>query len=161
MPLNEKNPLELNMKKLIALLVLTVLLAGGGLAALPGPSQAQVYPAPPVQAVATPWVGPNTPWVYYNGDWFMNGLLYYFFGPKYGWAPYYSYPSTYIVRPNYWYAPRWHDWYRSHPAYWQNFQRSYPYWREHRVGHRYGQDFYERHHHGQGGGWHHGWHGEH
>ncbi len=33
--------------------------------------------------------------VYYNGDWFLNGILYYFFGPRYGWAPYYAYAPTY------------------------------------------------------------------
>ncbi len=114
------------MKKLITLLMLAILLAGGALAALPAASQAQVYPPPPVRPVATPWVGPNTPWVYYNGDWFLNGVLQYFFGPRYGWAPYYAYPRTYIVRPGNWYAPKWHDWYRAHPAYWNNFHSQLP-----------------------------------
>ena len=41
--------------------------------------------------------------------------------------------NTYIVRPGRWYAPKWHDWYRSHPVYWNNFHRSYPYWRNHRM----------------------------
>jgi hypothetical protein len=158
--LEKKIRLEPNMKKLITFFMLAVLLSGGALAALPAASQAQVYPPPSVQPVATPWVGPNTPWVYYNGDWFLNGVLQYFFGPRYGWAPYYAYPRTYIVRPGNWYAPKWHEWYRTHPVYWDNFHRSYPYWRNHQVGHHYDQNFYERHHHGQGGGWHHGWHGE-
>ncbi|MCL4501645.1 MAG: hypothetical protein M1438_07275 [Deltaproteobacteria bacterium] len=149
------------MKKLFNILLLTIMLAGVALAGLPGPSSAQVYPPPTVQPVATPWVGPNTPWVYYNGDWFRNGVLQYFFGPQYGWAPYYAYPRTYIVRPNNWYGPRWHDWYRAHPSYWNNFHRSYPYWRNHQVGHHYDQRFYEQYHRGHGGGWHHGWHGEH
>ncbi len=146
------------MKKLITVLLLAVLVAGGALSALPGASQAQVvYTAPPAAPYANPWVGPNTPWTYYNGDWFLNGVLQYFFGPKYGWAPYYAYPQTYVVRPGHWYGPNWNNWYRAHPVYWDNFHRSYPYWRNHHVGYRYGQDFYERHHHGQGGGWHRGW----
>jgi hypothetical protein len=151
--------LEPNMKKLITILMLTVLLAGGALAALPGPSQAQVYP-PPVVVQAAPWVGPNTPWVYYNGDWFLNGVLHYFFGPQYGWAPYYSYPRTYIVRPGRWYGPKWHNWYRSHPVYYENFRRSYPYWRNHHAGRHYDQRFYKQYHHGHGRGWHRGWQGE-
>ena len=71
------------------------------------PCQAQFieYQAPPPNAYEQPWVGPNTPWTYYNGDWFLNGILYYFFGPQYGWAPYYAYGPSYIVRPNNWYAP--------------------------------------------------------
>ncbi len=147
------------MKRLVGILMLVVLVAGGVLGAVPSPSQAQVYPPPPVQPVANPWVGPNTPWVYYNGDWFLNGILYYFFGNRYGWAPYYAYPRTYVVRPNNWYAPRWNDWYRAHPVYWQNFHRSYPYWRDHYHGRHYDENFYKRYHHDQGGGWHHGWQG--
>jgi hypothetical protein len=161
MPLFKKKfSMEPNMKKLITYFLLAILVVGGALAALPAPSQAQAYPPPPVRPVATPWVGPNTPWVYYNDDWFLNGVLNYFFGPKYGWAPYYAYPRTYIVRPSKWYAPRWNSWYRSHPVYWNNFKRSYPYWQEHRIGQRYGEDFYRQHHRDQGGGWHHGGHGE-
>ena len=148
------------MKKLRFILMIAILLTGGVMSTMSTPSQGQVYAPPPPIPVSTPWVGPNTPWVFYNGDWFLNGVLSYFFGPKYGWAPYYAYPSTYIVRPSNWYAPRWHDWYRAHPVYWEKFHRSYPYWRDHHVGRRYGEDFYERHHHGQGGGWHHGWHGD-
>ena len=148
------------MQKLIALLMLTVLMAGGALGALPAPVSAQV-PPPVVRPVAvTPWVGANTPWVFYNGDWFLNGILYYFFGPKYGWAPYYAYPRAYIVRPTQWYKPHWHNWYKGHPAYWENFHRAYPYWHDHQVGRFYGEDFYNRHHPGQGGGWQHGWHGQ-
>jgi hypothetical protein len=108
-----------------------------------------------------PWVGQNTPWTYYNGDWFLNGVLYYFFGPKYGWAPYYSYAPVYVVRPPQWYGPKWNKWYRAHPVYWQNFNRAYPYWRNHRAGYRYNEAFYNQHHHGQGGGWQHGYHGDH
>ena len=148
------------MQKLIALFMLTVLLAGGALSALPAPVSAQV-PPPVVRPVAvTPWVGANTPWVFYNGDWFLNGILYYFFGPKYGWAPYYAYPRAYIVRPTSWYKPHWHNWYKAHPVYGENFHRLYPHWRDHRVGRVYGEDFYNRHHPGQGGGWQHGWHGQ-
>jgi hypothetical protein len=64
----------------------------------------------PQDPYASPWVGPNTPWVFYQGDWFSNGMLYYFYGNQYGWAPYYAYPSTYIVREVYWYGPKWTTW---------------------------------------------------
>ena len=151
------------MKKLIFLMVLAIVVAGGAVAALPGPSQAQIIElqiAPP-DPCGQPWVGPDTSWVYYNGDWFLNGILYYFFGSRYGWAPYYSYAPTYIVRPGKWYGPKWEGWYRSNPHYWENFRRDYPYWRDHRHGRRYDQNFYNEHHHGQGGGWHRGWHGHH
>ena len=63
------------MKKLSILLILAIFLGVGMIGAMPGVSQAQV--------VSAPYVGPNTPWVYYNGDWFLNGILYYFFGPRY------------------------------------------------------------------------------
>jgi|UniRef100_A0A7V6DQS6 hypothetical protein len=151
------------MKKVSILLVLALLVTGSALGVTSLPAQAQVYgPPPPAAALPPqPWVGPNTPWVYYNGDWFLNGVLYYFFGPKYGWAPYYAYAPVYIVRPAKWYGPHWHNWYRAHPVYWQNFQRAYPYWRTHHVGYRYDERFYNRYHHGQGGGWQHGYHGEH
>jgi len=43
---------------------------------------------------------------------------------QYGWAPYYAYPPTYIVRPNIWYAPKWNAWYQGHPNYWDNFHDS-------------------------------------
>jgi len=143
------------MKKLTFILVLAVLLGGSALAAMSTPSYAQAYqyPSRPGDPYARPWVGPDTPWVYYNGDWFLNGLLYNFFGNQYGWAPYYAYPPTYIVRPNDWYAPRWHAWYQGHPHYWNNFQRQYPYWRRHHVGQHYDQNFYNQHHRGQGAGW--------
>lgn len=149
------------MKKFTLILLMAVLLAGGAVVARSGPSQAQgyEYPPPPADAYAYPWVGPSTPWVYYNGDWFLNGLLYYFFGPQYGWCPYYAYPPTYIVRPPEWYAPRWLTWYRGHPTYWQHFTQAYPYWRTHRQGQRYSERFYEEHHRGQGGGWQKGFHG--
>jgi len=143
------------MKKLTFILVIAILLAGGAVAAMSAPSYAQgyEYAPPPADIFAQPWVGPNTPWVYYNGDWFLNGILYYFFGPRYGWAPYYSYAPTYIVRPGDWYAPRWLVWYQGNPQYYQQFQQAYPYWRGHREGQRYDQNFYEQHHSGQGGGW--------
>jgi hypothetical protein len=146
------------MKKLVLILVLAVLMTGGGLSAMSTPSYARVYkyPPPPPNLYAYPWVGPNTPWVYYNGDWFLKGMLYYFFGPQYGWAPYYAYPPTHMVRPKTWYAPRWRAWYVGHPHYWQNFSRQYPYWRNHRTGQPYDRQFYEKHHHGQGPGWHKG-----
>ena len=107
------------MKKLTLILALAILLAGGAVAAMSAPAQAQYgynYPPPPADSYAQPWVGPNTPWVYYNGDWFVKGLLYYFFGPQYGWAPYYSYPPTYIERPSNWYEPKWHAWYQRQPS---------------------------------------------
>jgi hypothetical protein len=144
------------MKKLCLVLTLAILLAGGAIGATSTSAGAQVYPPPPQNLYATPWVGPSTPWVYYNGDWFLNGILYYFFGPRYGWAPYYSYAPTYIVRPQQWYAPRWNVWYKGHPQYWVNFQKQYPYWREHRHGQRYNEVFYNQHHRGQGPGWHKG-----
>src|SRR5512140_3426486 len=75
------------------------------------------YPPPPQNIYATPWVGANTPWVFYQGDWFLNGMLYQNYGNQYGWAPYYAYPSTYIVRPNDWYGQRWNTWYQQNPNY--------------------------------------------
>ena len=116
-------------------------------------------PPPPQYAYGAPYVGTNTPWVFYQGDWFMNGLLYYFFGPQHGWAPYYSYPTTYIVRTPYWYAPRWNTWYQQHPQYVHTFTQRYPYWHNHHVGQHYDQNFYNKYHHGQGGGWQKGFHG--
>jgi hypothetical protein len=150
------------MKRLSSALAVAILLAVGALAVTPAPSSAQVYtyPGPPANIYATPWVGANTPWVYYKGDWFLNGVLYYFFGPKHGWAPYYSYPTTYIVRPKAWYAPKWNAWYKNNPVYWNNFTRSYPYWQGHNYWRRYDQRFYNQYHHGQGAGWHKGYHGQ-
>jgi len=148
------------MKKVSLMLILAVVLAGGATLSLGAASQAQVYAPPPPNHLAAPWVGPNTPWVFYNGDWFLNGMLYYFFGNKYGWAPYYAYTPAYVVRPAYWYAAKWHAWYKAHPVYWNNFQRQYPYWRNHRHGYRYDENFYNRYHRGQEGGWHRGFHGE-
>ena len=118
------------------------------------------YEAPPPQySYATPWVGPNTPWIYYQGDWFLNGLLYYNYGDRYGWAPYYAYPTTYIVRPAHWYEARWNNWYQQHPQYVQTFTQRYPYWRTHHYGQHYDQNFYNRYHPGQGAGWQRGFHG--
>jgi hypothetical protein len=148
------------MKEVSLMLILAMLLAGGVIAPLSTGSLAQVN-VPPPNPVAAPFVGPNTPWVFYNGDWFLNGMLYYFFGNKYGWAPYYAYAPTYVVRPNYWYAPKWHAWYQARPVYWNNFHQQYPYWRGHKYGHHYDEKFYNQYHPGQGGGWHKGFHGEH
>jgi hypothetical protein len=149
------------MKKLPLVLLIAVMLAAGASVTLSVPCQAQFieYQAPPPNAYAQPWVGPNTPWTYYNGDWFLNGILYYFFGPQYGWAPYYSYAPTYIVRPNNWYAPYWQTWYSGHPAYWNHFRQAYPYWSGHREGRRYDERFYEQHQHGKRGDWHKGFRG--
>jgi hypothetical protein len=122
-------------------------------------SYGDTYNTPPPQKLySTPWVGPNTPWVFYQGDWFQNGMLYNFYGNQYGWAPYYAYPPTYIVRPNTWYEPRWNTWYQQHPQYRQTFTQKYPYWRDHRHGQRYDQNFYNRYHRGQGE-WQKGFHG--
>ncbi|MFZ0051448.1 MAG: hypothetical protein WAK96_06705 [Desulfobaccales bacterium] len=143
------------MKKLIILLILAISLGAGAIGAMPGLSQAQFH-SPPAKVIEAPWVGAKTPWVYYHGDWFLNGVLYHFFGPHYGWGPYYAYPETYIVRPGHWYGPKWEGWYHAHPAYRANFEHSYPHWREHQIGRHYGEEFYNRYHHGQGGGWHHG-----
>jgi hypothetical protein len=155
---------EKSMKKVSILLVLALLLTGGALAIMSVPSQAQFYGTPPAPAPMAPsmapYVGQNTPWTYYNGDWFLNGILYYFFGQKYGWAPYYAYPPVYIVRPGNWYGPKWQRWYRTHPVYYQRFQRAYPYWHNHHEGQRYDENFYNRYHRGQGGGWQKSYHGE-
>lgn len=152
------------MKKLIFVLVAGILLAGSAVGIMSGPSYAQgyggsYYPPPPQDPYATPWVGPNTPWVHYNGDWFLNGVLYYFFGNNYGWAPYYAYAPTYIARPNDWYAPRWNTWYQQNPQYYQSFTQRYPYWRTHQHSRRYNQDFYNQHHRSQGEGWNRGFRG--
>jgi hypothetical protein len=154
------------MKQLIFVLAIAILLAGSAVGIMSGSSHAQGYggynyPPPPQDPYATPWVGANTPWTYYNGDWFLNGILYYFFGNNYGWAPYYSYAPVYIVRPNDWYAPRWNTWYQQNPHYWQSFTQRYPYWRTHQHSQRYNQDFYNQHHRGQGGGWNQGFRGVH
>ncbi len=152
------------MKKLIFVLAIAILVAGGAVGAMSTPSYAQGYggynyPPPPQNTYASPWVGSNTPWTYYNGDWFLNGILYYFFGNNYGWAPYYSYPQTYIDRPNDWYGQRWNTWYQRNPNYWKSFTQRYPYWRNHQYTQHYDQKFYEQHHRGQGGGWNQGFHG--
>jgi hypothetical protein len=149
------------MKRPSLIFLLIIVLAGGAIGAMPAPSCAQGYagynyPPPPQNSSANPWVGNNTPWTFYQGDWFLNGILHQFFGNQYGWAPYYAYPPTYIVRPQTWYAPQWNAWYQRNPHYWQNFEQRYPYWRGHRVGQHYDQNFYNKHHRGQGNGWHQG-----
>ncbi len=141
------------MKKLSVMLVVAALLAGVALGTMAAPSFAQqiiekrtyVYPPPPPNPAAAPWVGPGTPWVYYNGDWFYNGTLYYDFGPRYGWAPYFAYDPTYIVRPGDWYDPKWSVWYKEHPENVEVFVRTYPYWEKHAIGQVYDQDFYILH----------------
>jgi hypothetical protein len=148
------------MKKVGIILALVLVLAGAAMGVMSPAVQAQVYAPGPPQAVMVPYVGANTPWVFFRGDWFLNGVLYNFFGNKFGWAPYYAYAPTYIVRPTYWYAPKWNTWYQAHPTYWTNFQRQYPYWRGHQPGQHYDQNFYNKHHHGQGGGWQKGYHAE-
>ncbi len=149
------------MKKIAFVLMTVVLLAGSIVAVDSSTSLAQdyEYPPPPADIYAQPWAGPGTPWVYYNGDWFLNGVLYYFFGSLYGWAPYYAYPPVYIVRPGAWYSQRWFTWYHGHPSYWHGFLRHHPYWRTHRVGERYNRTFYERYNRGQGAGWQKGYRG--
>jgi hypothetical protein len=136
------------MKKASILLALTILLIGGVIVSVSTPALAQ-----PMPHQRGPWTGNNTPWTYYHGDWFHNGILRYFYGQKNGWAPYYSKAPGQVERPGEWYGEKWEHWYRDHPNYWQNFEREYPYWREHRIGQRYDEDFYKHHHHGRGGGW--------
>jgi hypothetical protein len=155
-PVKKPKPWEAGVKKLSMLVVMALLLAGCATAPM---YYDQGYGPPPQNLYAAPWVGANTPWVFYNGDWFMNGMLFYNFGPRYGWAPYYAYAPTYIVRPSYWYAPKWNSWYRAHPSYRNHLVQRYPYWRSHRLGQHYDRSFYDRHHRGQGGGWHKGFHG--
>src|SRR5665648_1088220 len=152
---------EVCMKRLSFIFALVILLAGGAIGAMSAPSYAQGYnyPPPPQNPNAAPWVGSNTPWTFYQGDWFLKGILYNFFGNQNGWAPYYAYPPTYIVRPNDWYEPRWNAWYQGNPHYWKNFEKRYPYWRGHHAGQYYDQNFYNKYHRGQGGGWHQGFHG--
>ena len=158
------------MKRLSLFFALAILLAGCVGPQMGGPSYDQGYGGyqgqggynyqpPPQNPYATPWVGANTPWTYYQGDWFLNGLLYNNFGNQYGWAPYYSYPVTYVVRPTTWYAPRYQVWYQQHPQYVRTFEQKYPYYRGHRAGQHYDQRFYNTHHRGQGGGWNQGFHG--
>jgi hypothetical protein len=152
------------MKRLSVVFVLVILVVGGVNAAMSAPSCAQgyggyTYPPPPQNPHATPWVGANTPWTFYQGDWFLNGILQHFFGNQYGWAPYYAYPPTYIVRPSNWYAPQWNAWYQRNPHYWRSFEQRYPYWREHRVGQHYDQNFYNKYHRAHGEGWHQGFRG--
>jgi hypothetical protein len=158
-PAKQPKPWQAGIKKSILFAFLALFLAGCATGPMYTPAYGQVYAPPPQNLYAAPWVGSNTPWVFYNGDWFLNGMLYYYFGPRYGWAPYYTYAPTYIVRPSSWYAPKWNSWYRAHPAYWNHLVQKYPYRRNHRPGQHYDQRFYETHHRGQGGGWHKGFHG--
>jgi hypothetical protein len=143
------------MKRIIYVLALAILLAGGAAAPVSAPAHAQVYhyAPPPADIYAYPWVGPNTPWIYYNGDWFLNGVLYYYFGPLFGWAPYYAFPPIFIVRPHEWYEPKWHTWYERNPQIIVHFHRTYPIWRGHTHSHRYDRSFYDKHHHGRDAGW--------
>ncbi|MFZ2087420.1 MAG: hypothetical protein WAU47_02505 [Desulfobaccales bacterium] len=141
------------MKNIRILLVLTVLLTGGAAGALSWPAQAQVCAPPPFHAAGAPWVGPNTPWVYYNGDWFHNGQLHHFFGPKYGWAPYNVHPPVHVVRPAQWYGPKWQAWYQANPHHWKKFHHRHPHWRGHRAGHPYPGGYYSMHRPVHGKGW--------
>jgi hypothetical protein len=90
------------MKRLSLILAVAILLTGGAIGAISGPSYAQGYggynyPPPPPNIYGTPWVGTNTPWTFYNGDWFLNGILYFFFGNQYGWASYLYYKTQLLV----------------------------------------------------------------
>lgn len=87
-----------------------------------------------VVSVGEPWVGPGTPWVFWNNNWYYNGILYAFYGAL-GWWPNGYYANNIIVRNDIWYGPRWHNWYRGHPIYWNNFRRHYG--RGHRWHHGY------------------------
>jgi hypothetical protein len=152
------------MKRLSFILLAAILLAGAALGALSAPSLAQViqervyvYPPPPANPAATPWVGPNTPWVFYSGDWFYKGTLYYYFGPAYGWAPYFAYEPRYISRPSGWYNPRWSAWYKDHPEYVEDLLRVAPYWQKHQIGHVYDEDFYILHQKKGESRWHKAW----
>jgi hypothetical protein len=136
------------MKKASILLALIIFLIGSVIVTLSLPSPAQVHP--PRRG---PWTGAKTPWTYYHGDWFHNGTLHYYYGRKHGWAPYYARPFGRVERPGEWYGEKWEHWYREHPKNWENFEHQYPYWRGHRVGEHYDENFYNRYHQGQGGGW--------
>ncbi len=145
------------MKKVSLILGVAVLVAGVALVAISAPASAQVvvkekhyvYPPPPANPAASPWVGPGTPWVYYKGDWFYKGTLYYDFGPGRGWAPYYAYDTEVVVRPPDWYEPKYEVWYEEHPDVVTTFTRTYPYWSEHRVGVVYDEQFYIKHNTGE------------
>lgn len=102
---------------LVSLLVLGIM---GGVVAIAAAQEAEVA----VIAVGEPWVGPSTPWVFWNSNWYYNGILYGFYGPR-GWWPRSYYGNEFIVRNNVWYGPRWNNWYRGHPSYWRNFHRDY------------------------------------
>ena len=143
------------MKKLIILLILAISLGAGMIGAMPGISQAQVVPPAAPYATGAPWIGVNTPWVYYNGDWFLNGILYSF------WPSIWMGPVLRLSRNLY---------RQTRPLVWSEmgqvvsrpsglpgkFPARLPNWREHQVGRHYGEEFYNRYHPGQGGGWHHG-----
>ena len=119
----------------------------------PSYAQAYHYPPPPSDPYATPWVGSNTPWVYYNGDWFLNGILYYFFGPQIRLGPVLLLCSHLYRETQHLVCSEVADVVQGHPDYCQHFQQAYPYWREHRQGRRYDEKFFEQHQHGQVGEW--------
>ncbi len=152
------------MKKSILLLMVGILVAGTALAATSAPSFAQAtaevrIETRPKVVDARPWIGEGTPWVYYNGDWFYKGTLYYDYGPKYGWAPYYSYETTSVTRPPEYYDTKVTTWYEERPTYQETFVTTYPYYREHKVGTVYKENFYIEH--DVGGGenrWRKAWH---
>jgi hypothetical protein len=147
--------MEAVMKKASILLALTILLIGGLILSASSPALAQPGPHH-----GGPWTGPNTPWSYYHGDWFKNGVLHYFHGNKNGWAPYYSKHPGNVERPGEWYGEKWENWNRQHPQNMEHFEHQYPYWRGHRVGEQYNENFYNRYNHGQGGGWQREYHGD-
>ncbi len=146
------------MKKLILVLLLAVFVAGGTMAAMSAPASAQPYeyPAAPGDPYVNPWVGPGSCWVFYNGDWFCNGVLYYYFGPVYGWSPYWAFPVSFIVYEPYWYGPMWGAWFTAHPNVVNVFINTFPFWRSHHHGEHPDREFFEKHHGGKGswqGGW--------
>jgi hypothetical protein len=78
-----------------------------------------------VAAVGEPYVGPGTPWFYFNDAWYLNGIMYGYYG-GYGWWPYGYYGPSYLARPNHWYGnPHWNNYYRNNPHHGQNFQNKY------------------------------------
>ena len=141
------------MKKLSLMLALAILLAGGAIGATSTSSGAQVYPPPPQNLYATPWVGANTPWVFYNGDWFLNGSSALLFWPS-TWMGSLLRLCSYLYRQTQslvcasveCVVP-------GTPALLEEFSSPISLLAEHRYGHRYNENFYHQHHRGQGAGW--------
>ena len=143
------------MKKISFILMTAILLAGGAVAVMSTHSYAQVYeyPPPPSDPSASPWVRSDTPWVYYDGDWFMNGILYYYYGPDYGGPPITLILSAILSDPEPGMLRDGWRGIRGSLLTWRVFNGSILVGRGHRQGQRYSQKFYEQHHGGQGGGW--------